>query len=284
MANAIYLYLNYFDQAELAASGEVTPVSRLKEMRPGRTWISPQIADAGQDKAFVEATWPGSVKLTHCAVIGHSLGGLGRIRCRLFSNPDLTGQIYDSGEQTSYFSEAGFGFDEFGLNLGDLPNQGNQDSFRAFFLFDLGSPQIVRSARFEFVDPEASLIEVGRIFAGEGFQPRWNFAKDWQLTTVDPSEVNEAEAGVLTVRRRVYRQMTLNQPHLERNEALFSFSDLSRELGRSKDLLVVPFPDAASDEQARTSIYGVLRQEAGVTRTAALQEFSSSLTIRELVP
>ncbi|WP_207479583.1 hypothetical protein [Arenibaculum pallidiluteum] len=275
--NVLFLYRNYVDEATLTASSAATPVDRVKDFRPGRVWTA-----AGFASETVTVDCGADVQMTHAAAAAFNLNAAGSIRVEVSAVSDFSTLLYDSDDVEAWPPVAGFGTDGFGNSLGGYPVLTGINDYRPYRVFAFGETLIARHVRFTFDNPGLGTgIQVGRLFVGLGVQPEVNFGYDWSTEWVDPSEIIDTEESFFIVRRKKYRVLRLSLPRLTTAEALGSFDDLKRIVGRSRDLFVMLFPTGSVPTQYRTTIYGV-PIENGAISNPYVNGFSTSIAIREL--
>lgn len=275
--NMLLLYWNHFDLGSLTASSAATAVTRLQDIRPGRVWRA-----TGYTAEWVKCDLGSAKNLTHAAVIAHNLDTSGTIRVRAGNDASFATTLYDSGVVDAWPPIAGFGSDGFGTSLGGYPILSDFADYRPFRFFDFGGTISARYIRYDFTSTSsAGNIQVGRLFAGVGYQPTYNLSYGWGYDWVDPSEITDTEASAFILGRTKYRQFTLPLENIPQDEALFSMDDFKRIVGNSKSVLLVLFPKGSLPLQYRTSVYGIVKENKGLTNPF-FQCYDTSIVVREL--
>ena len=220
------------------------------------------------------------------ALLNHNLTVQGTIRIRISDNGDMSAPTYDAtwGAWASVYGweEAPWGaFLWEGYPIEDPA--GNLPRMRVIRLPATASGRFLRLDVVDPLNPDG-FLEAGRLIAGAGWQPKYNFSFGWSVGVQDPSQQTEMDGGALWVDQRPsYRVLRLPFEHKTEADALGTYNDLARWVGNARDVLVVPFPDDEG-KTYQTAVYGVpLKGGIAPPRGAGLNRFVTSLAIREII-
>ncbi|MEE7442665.1 hypothetical protein MOR12E_28840 [Methylobacterium oryzae] len=164
-----------------------------------------------------------------------------------------------------------------GYDSGNLPFRSHQTGYDAawaagvtneqygalatnHFIRFLTAAQTWRFWRIDITDPLASFIDVGRLYLSSAFQPQSNMSYGLQEGIGDPSRVGITKAGRISSRenpKRRYAELGLD--FLSETEARDGLFDIEWAQGVTRDVLLIPDPDAGAYLQKRT-IYGRMSQ------------------------
>ena len=281
--NVLFLYENFCDAdfgATVTASstaGALGPAN-VQDPRLGKVWRADGnsghlLVDFGQER-----------DLSSVIVWGHNLTTAGTMRVRFGSDAAMTAPAYDSGQADAWVSIAGAGDGGAGEGgAGGYPLLESYKGYQPYRVFVLGGVYTGRYLRIDVEDATIATVQIARIAAGLGFQPERNAEYGWDWEWVDPSEIEDTDCGGMRIiRRPKYRLLRLGFGVQTEGDALSSWDDIKRQIGRSRDLFCILFPTASDPQIYRTAIYGV-PIENGPIANPHFRIYKTSITIREIV-
>jgi hypothetical protein len=222
---------------------------------------------------------------SHAAVIAHNEDANGTIQVQAAADgdPAFSAPLYDV-TQDAQPCITDFGDGYFGESIDGSPVLDGENDPQPMRVFDFGGNLFPRYVRFRFVNPTLAggVIRVGRLFVGDGYQPTYNFAYDWEIDDDDQSEITQTQSSVFVTKRAKPRLVKLSLPFIPEAEAIRQVRLLKRTVGQSKDFIMIPFPNGSNLMQYETSVYGMQNEKAGLSNPH-FQLYSSSFSVRELV-
>lgn len=281
--NALFLFENFVDAdfgASVTASttaGALGPAN-VQDPRLGKVWR------AAGSSGYLLVDFGRSRDISTVIVWGHNLTTAGTMRARLDDDSGMVSPAYDSGTIDAWPSITGAGEGGAGEGgAGGFPLLEGYKGYRYYRVLQLGAVYSGRYLRIDVDDATLANVEVARLGAGLGFQPQINAAMGWDWEWVDPSEIETTDCGGMRViRRPKYRVLRLSFDMQSEGEAMSSWDDLKRQVGRSRDLFCVLFPTAADPLMWRTAIYGIPTDQGAISNPH-FRLYETSITIREIV-
>ncbi len=138
----------------------------------------------------------------------------------------------------------------------------------------LGMPRIIitpkdyvcRFILVEFMDSTSvDKLQLGCFGACEVWEPPETFIPGWSISGMDESDIQKVPYGTNYITDRgIRRRLSLGFPPLTELELLSKAFGLDLLKGRSKPLVVVPFPEDTKNLE-KTSIYGLVSQDSVIS-------------------
>lgn len=283
--NALLFFENLVDTATLSASSAVStlPVTNLQDYEPSIVW-----RPTGCTAEYVQSDLGSSQTVQAVIAWNHNWTNASAVRLRVSDNSDMSSPTYDSGSVDGWTSIVGAGEGGAGLGgVGGAPVLSAFNQYRFYRVLLLPSGTMGRYVRLDIVDPTnaAGYVQMGRLFIGGYVQPTINFSYGWKLGWKDLGSTVRTDSGSARLNRRgKYRTLDLTFDFLEEGEALTWGDDIGRIVGSSRDMFVVPEPDATTSIQYRTTLYGVPTLNGPLDQSAIIvpARYSFSLSLEEL--
>ncbi len=139
-----------------------------------------------------------------------------------------------------------------------------------------------RYVRFEIIDPTnpANYIEIGRAAAGKKLSPRNNFIPGSTLSFDDLPDVEVSRNGTRFFNdRNIMRVFNCAFEYLPDAEAIQQIYRLAMRTRRSKQIVLVPFPDKPETYQ-RDAFFGRLEQLPSIQRNVH-KRINTAMIIKE---
>ena len=279
----LILYDNRVDEGTMSASSEAGGLGadnlqdRLLSKVARTTGVAAEWwrADFGQTEA-----------VSTVALWNHNFTVNATVRVRLSDNADMSSPVYDV---TDYAWPSIYGFDEIGWDMDGFdgtPDLSVLNAFKPYTVFRLGATYEARYLRLDIADSTntAGYLQAGRLIAGIGWQPNRNFSFGWSIQWKDPSKQTRMESGATWVDRREKRRIvTIPFNFATETDAYAGFYDLNRIVGHSREILVLPFPDATVARQYKTTVYGLPAVDGtGPMVQKKLNVWTTTLKVEEL--
>lgn len=221
------------------------------------------------------------------ALLRHNMTVAGRYRVRASDSPGAYDTPKaDTGLAPVWPSVNPFGTTEWGDEgwWGGKPAAEDLAGYPTILLVVLPSVVRARYWRIELFDETnpAGYIEASRLWIGGAWQPRYNMSYGHRLGWDDPSKIESALDGTEYVDERVKtRLFYASLDWLSHDESLARYLEMERQLGVTRELLVVPDADDAL-HLIRRSFVGRLKQLSAV-ESYALGLNKGSVEIKETV-
>jgi hypothetical protein len=271
---------NLVDEGTVTASSAATPASRVQHYRPSRRWYA-----TGKTSEFIQVDFGKEVLLSHAAYVGFNVNTQGLGQIRLSNSPTFAGaDVYNSGDVEMWLPVAGLGSDALGESLGGYPVLNTFNDYRAYRTIAFGGLYSARYMRAYLKNPTNTLISqvgFGWLYAGQPFQPSWNFDFDWNWDWQDPSEIIETETSDFVRARKTVRVMNLRVADMSEAEAIGPWNTILRAIGTKKTMLIEPFPEGATPLRYATTLYGRKVGGPGISQPPHLL-YESGITVKEL--
>ena len=279
----LILYDNRADAATMTAS---TAAGGLGPGNLQDRLLSKVARTTGVSAEWWRADFGEAEAISTVALWNHNLTVAASVRIRISDNADMSAPAFD---QTLYAWPPAYGAGEIGAGMcgyGGAPILTGLNAYKPYSVFRLGATHEGRYLQLDLADPgnAAGYLQAGRLIAGAGWQPDRNFSFGWTLDWVDPSAQSVMDGGAVWVdSREKYRVLEAPFKFATKADALGAFNDLKRIVGSSREILVLPFPDASLPDQYRTAIYGIPeRGGLGSIKQERLNQFSVTMKLREL--
>lgn len=208
--------------------------------------------------AYVVADLGSAHYINLVALLGHTGSSRSYARVRASNSmANLTSSpSYDSGNVP--FRSHQSGYDSIWAAGVQSEEYGALDTNH--FIHWIGStPQNFRYWRVDFVDPNSSYIDVGRLYISNAWQPTTNMDYGLAQGIVDPSRSTRTVGSRLSAKRRKkYRFSEFKLSFSSENEMYDDVFELEWNRGTTDDVLFIQDPSARVNIQRRT-IYGVLQ-------------------------
>jgi hypothetical protein len=126
-------------------------------------------------------------------------------------------------------------------------------------------------------------FEAGRFLAGTVWSPEINYDFGASIRYVDNSEVKRTRGGKrLTINRPVFRVVEISIGNLNESEAYGVGFEISRQLGKTGDFLLILNPSESGDLLFKKSIYASLTDTAPIV-TNQFDRWQWAITAEELI-
>lgn len=247
MANAILAYGNLVDSATLSGGSWVStlPLTNLQDRRLGKVARSASVATA--DAQF-DMAWSSAKLLRVVALVNHNFTLTALYRIRLSNDPTFATSIADSGWRDVWpvvYPPGSVEWESPNFWTGKYTAD-DIEGYNPTLVYILPTSMNAKYIRVEIDDPDnaADYVQIGRPFAGEGWQPQQNFEHGWSLAWDTGTEVQEAlsRAEYFNV-RRARRVARLEFQGMDRDEALGRTFEIQRRVGISGEVVIIPDPD-----------------------------------------
>lgn len=278
----LFLYDNKVDGGTVSAASTAGALAaaNLQDLRLGK--VARTTGISGQ---YWAVDFTATTPVDTVALVAHNLSVNAKVRVRLSVNADLSAPVYDA---TDYAWPAMYGWADLGWaddGYGGVADLTEFADYKALSIFRMGSRHEGRYLRLDIDDDgnAAGYFQAGRLIAGMGWQPIRNFSNGWSLAWQDDSESTEMEGGAVWFDRREKRRLvTLPFDYATEADAQAKFGDMSRIVGHSRDLLVLPFP-APGPQRFRTGIYGApVKGGLSPVKGTGLNKYGFSVKVKEL--
>ena len=221
------------------------------------------------------------------ALLRHNLRTSARYRLRLSATAgDYSAPLWDSGMRDVWDSMFPFGTKDWGDDgwWGGKPSAEDISGYPSLLLCVLPTVVRARYLRLELFDEghPAGYIEAARLWVSGQWQPKYNVIYGMQLGWEDPSKTEEALDGTeYHDERTKVRVITANLDWLSSDEGHAVYLEMQRQLGTTRELLVVPdYSDGV--HLIRRSFVGRLRKLSQL-EAWAYEMFKGGLEIKETV-
>lgn len=224
---------NLADDAIITASSEqsVAPGANVQNQHVSKKWM----AVNGINSASLIFNMGSSIACALLAVLGSNLTAAGTLRLRGSDSDStgVTGEKYDS----------------------TLINAGAKDGYGAAYLSFTSAA--AHYWRLDLADASITTLQVGRVFLGPKWAPRFNQIAGWQVTAQDDSKVARSYGGQSFVDIRPQRRIlnfTLNSS--SESDIYSNAFAMARANGIASDVLAVN-DTAATGYLSEQSVYGL---------------------------
>lgn len=272
--NIILIFDNHFDDCTLQAipAGVSTlPVENLKKV--SRAAIFRSTVTDTQEILFTRNTFK---VFAGFAMTNHNIPTTATMRLQLWDGESQTGNlVYDSGLFGATES-VGWGDFMWGEEWGASVFS-SWSLYHTQLYFD---PVYAKSGKITITNPVASIMDIGRVYLGSTFQPKYNC--DWGAAMAWNEETTQTRTEGGTVRsdpKTPYRSITLALPHLSTEDRLV-FGDLRRIIGLRKDFFISVYPNGSGKIKAEHSFGCKFSDMPQMTHTSP-NNFSHAITITE---
>lgn len=255
MSNAAILYLNLADDATLTPSSAQVqcPASLMQNPHVSRKWKTTASASEYLIVDLGSAQSIDTIYLLGCSL---SASAVSRVRVSATDSSGAAGELYDSGDVTGAVDQ----------NYGTQP-----------VLLDAAVSG--RYVRFDFADPGATDIQIGRLVIGLRTVFGINFGYNWQAQRVDRSVLTKTRGGQTQVfRDNAYRTIDLTFGFMSPSDRYGVVEAVDIACGASTDVLFIIDPE--STNPARDSIWGLISDMTPAIQ-ATLDIFTKQYKIEE---
>lgn len=204
------------------------------------------VADLGEAKDF-----------NLVALLGHtgSSRSYARVRAAASEAALTAAPVYDSGNAPFRSHQSGY---DAGWASGVSDEEYGALATNHFLDF-IPAGLSLQWVRIDFVDPNQTYVDVGRLYIANAFQPSTNMNYGESLGFIDPSRTPRTAGGRLSpTERPKYRVQELTISFNSEDEMFDGVFDMENACGTTKDVLFVYDPDQLTHLQKRT-IYGSLK-------------------------
>ncbi|MFN3858106.1 MAG: hypothetical protein ACK4RV_10170 [Caulobacter sp.] len=263
MANVILAYGNLADLATLSGGSwqASLPLDNIKDRRLGRV---ARTTSAASGNSKFDADFGANRLFRVIALVGHNISVDGQYRIRLGADPTFASTVHDSGWADVWPIVYPFGQVPWGS-----PNwwsgrftEDQIDAYPKVLVHILSAALNAQYMRVEIDDEgnEAAFVQVGRLFAADGWQPEYNASYEGaSLGWIDRTYVQEALSGAEVFDARTMpRKVRVEFPVMPQDEAMAQAFEIQRAMGTSGEVLFVWDPDDTV-HAVRRQIFGRLR-------------------------
>jgi hypothetical protein len=220
------------------------------------------------------------------AVLNHNMSTSARIRYVVTNSETdvVLDRVYDSGLIPVWVPTVGFGT----LPWGVMPWDGiSTDGYPGGTIcFHLAPEPYYGRYIFIYIEDTANpsgYIEIGRFLAGEAWSPAINMSYGAAIQVVDPSESRRTRGGRKIVQERPkYRTLNLTLEDQNQYDSLSVVFEISRQVGKGGNMLVVYDVDDNSSILFRRTFYGSLVDTAPISQTY-YDSYSTEFSLEELI-
>lgn len=205
----------------------------------------------------------------------HQLTSSSTWRVRIYEGADYTGALqYDSGTVQAVPPKA-LGDLDWGIDPLGAPIDGSDYSYVL-----LDADVVARSIRIDLADPDATEIEVGRLFAGPVIRPTYGFGWGLSLAWERETRRTRTAAGGLRIEAdAAYRVMKLGLEWITDPERT-AWADLLRDTGNGRELWISARTGNGGRLEADNAMLGALIGNPPLVREQGLR-YTASLEIEE---
>lgn len=216
--------------------------------------------------AVIDVDFGQPVTLNVAALIGHTGGQ--NATCQVTAGATVGASTFDTTEKPFQ---------------SQVEASSTAPSFSHNLFFQLFAPQTYRYWRFTINDPDASYIDIGRLYLSKAFQPDYNMVYGMTQGFVDMSSEFVTQSGdSISLKRPKRRISEFNLEDLSEGESYGQLLVLDNLIGTTKDVLFVPRPDDKTYLQIN-AVYGKVSEIQPVAWTE-WNRFTRNYKITELIP
>lgn len=279
MDNARLIFNNVWDTAILAQSkGSTEPALTIENSQKYNNSRIFRTSDTAEVEILFDFSSPEFIEAF--SLWRHNLTSSAQIRIELFNDANQTGDlVYDSGllyaDIPKTLGDMVFGKDPLGISA----YTGWETATRSIW-FD--QTYVVKSGRLTITNPDNpdGYIEIGRIYSGEVFSPRFNtdlgHSFKWET---DVSQKPTAGGTVHTLDAATYRTLSFNLSHLDSSDRAV-FADLTRILSTHKDFFIALRPNIGGAIERDYSFAAKFTQIPSIKAQAS--RYETQCNIREV--
>lgn len=236
--------------------------------RPASALLTREMTDIARSRnlanTFVDIDFGTTRTLRAFALCNHNLSRGATWRITLGS---AAGQadVFDSGEQLVWrigFDTGALEWEDNNWWAGNYDDEAVGHPFAAIYLAELNHS--ARHLRITLSDPynPAGYVQLGRVFAGLGTQPRYNMSYGMGDTWETLSQVETSLGGTdFFDERRSYRVAQFTLDHLDQQTEFRTFYEMQRRQGVTGEVLYIPDSDDMVASQL-TGFVGRMRKLA----------------------
>ncbi len=263
MANALIAFGNVVDSGTLSGGTWLSslPLINLQNRTLGRVARSFDASNAATKVTYNAGT---PVPVRTAGIVAHNISLRGRFRVVLSNVADFSILLADSGWIDAWpavYQSIALPWASDNFWSGRYSERDRQ-GYTWTSIHDFGNTFVAQYARVEIDDTmnAAGFIQVGRLFLGDGWQPRVNMSLGASLAWQDGSESQEAINGSeYFARRAPYRVARFTTGFMDVDEAMGSAFDIKRRMGVNGEVLFL-FDPADTLHKLRRQFYGRLRE------------------------
>ena len=277
--NALFLYDDKCETATMTQSSEAGSLvaENVQDFDVQKVWRA-----TGDTNEWIAFDFGATRQIETIALINHNCTLDGELQILIGDDPTFAvnafNEVFAAWEPAYGFADVGYGDDGYG----GYPSLTVFNDFRPIRLIRLSAQASGRYMKIFIADPTNPLnyVQVGKIMAGIGRQPEWNFAQGWELDWKDQGDQVAMEGGSAIGRPKGrYRTLMLPFEDLTRSELLGWVDDIKRICGTTRPLLISGSPSIPV-ERYRMTIYGFLTGDAA-SRFVQVEANAWSPTFRE---
>lgn len=247
MANAILAYGNQIDGATLTGGSWVStlPLANLQDRTLGRVARSTGVLTT---QTQFDIDFGGTRLLRVFALVAHNFSIAARYRFRFATDPAFSTVVLDTGWTDVWPVVYPLGTVPWGSPSWWTGKYSAEEieGYTASCTYIFASATNARYVRVEIDDTtnEDGFVEIGRVFAGNGFQPARNMTYGASIGWENRTEVQEALSGAEYFNeRRAFRVVRFGLAAMTEDEAMANASELIRAIGVSREVFFVWDPD-----------------------------------------
>jgi hypothetical protein len=285
MSNAIIAYGNQIDVATLTGGSWLAalPLTNLKDRKIGKVARS---TDATTAFTQFDIDFGGTRLMRVIGLIGHNLTTAGKYKITLSSAADFSVVVYTSGWVDVWPIVYPSGTLPWGAPNWWSGTYSAEEiaAYTGTIAHILTASTNARYVRIEFDDTANAdgYVQLGRVFAGDGWQPVRNMVYGASLGWIDRTEVQEALSGHESFNaRRSPRIARFGLEAMAESEAMALGFELQRAMGVNKELMFVWDP-ADTTHALRRQFLGRLRVLSPIENVGP-DRWRSPYEVKELI-
>lgn len=286
MQNIIFAWPNRTEAATLSG-GAWSTNSPLNNLKTRYSFEVARSADTALASTQLQCALD-KVRSVRCmALLRHNLTVAGSYRlCASNTAGDFSAPIADTGWVDAWPSMKPFGDTDWGDEgwWGGKPAAEDIAGYPSILLVVLPAAVRARYWRLELDDTgnPAGYVEAGRLWIGGQWQPEYNMSLGMGLRWEDASKSEKSVGGTFYPdEREKTRVLTASLDSLSHDEAHARYLEMTRQLGTTRELLVVPDADDAM-HMIRRSFVGCLRQ-LSPAEAYSKRRYKGAIEIKETV-
>jgi len=285
MANALIAFGNTVDAGVLSGGSwrATLPLTNLQNRTLGKVARS---ADTTTDNTRFTLDCAASVPIRTVALVNHNLSLTAKYRIRLSNDPAFATLLADSGWLDAWpamFNTLQLPWAAENFWSGRYAERDRQGyTWTSIFSTPFTVYARYVSVMIQDTSNSAGFVQLGRLFAGDAWQPRINMSIGAGLGWQTGTDIAEALSGAeYFAEKRPYRVAKFSLGFLSEDEAFGNAFDIKRRMGISGEVVFVFNPDDTL-HALRRQFYGRLRELSLIEYPYATLN-STGFEIKELI-
>lgn len=250
MANLRICPINYFDEAEASGIGTIPNAQLVARDAVARTSSPADVTISGH--------WNGNGRRLDSFFLFRHNGHGGKVRLQLFTNPDYTAQVYDSGTNEIYpltAIESEWGISPLGFASND--QLGPESPYSLFF-----TAATCSSFKITLTRCQGPYWELGRVFLGKyieaPYNPEHGMSFGWQTTA---KQKRSRGASLRTQGGGRWRELRADM-HYESDADRALWRDMLGQIDLDEDVAISIFPGAGGRPERDHTFNAQLQQHS----------------------